>query len=269
MSLQVVISTIDNNIENINPKTLQYNNLIIINQKTKIELSVDKEERYKESIFNNVKWIDVLDKGLSRSRNLGLSLTNSEYLYLTDDDIILNTDFSKVVLQSFKDNPEADVLAFNVEGIKKRKKKKNISLLNSFKLSSVQLVFRVSFIKKNRLKFDERFGAGAEFKMGEENIFLVDLLKAKAKIIYIPKTIATLESSQSTWFEGYNNKYFIDRGAIFARMFGFSLGVLFSLQFCIRKFRLYSQSISFKDALRMSVYGVNLFSKNDKKSIEI
>jgi len=39
--------------------------------------------------INNINWIDFDQIGLSKSRNLGIEKSNAEFLYLTDDDVII------------------------------------------------------------------------------------------------------------------------------------------------------------------------------------
>ena len=40
------------------------------------------------------------------------------------------------------------------------------------------------------------------------------------KIFTIPKTIAAISFSNSTWFNGYDKKYYEDTGALFGKCFG-------------------------------------------------
>lgn len=86
------------------------------------------------------------------------------------------------------------------------------------KLSSVEVAFRLDSIKKNGICFNEYFGAGSRFYMGEENIFLFDCLKRGLKILYVPIKVADLHIQNSSWFNGFDKTYFINRGASFTAM---------------------------------------------------
>ncbi|MRI84621.1 glycosyltransferase [Aerococcaceae bacterium WS4759] len=255
MNIQIIVSTINNSIENLDKSLLEFENLIVVNQKpNKEDNSVIRKS------INNIEWVDIDQKGLSKSRNFGLLQANSELIYLTDDDVILGKDFKEIVISSFLKNNEADILAFQVNGINKKyknypEKKLRIGYLKSLKLSSVQLVIKTEFIKKNNLLYDELFGAGSLYKMGEENIFLFDSLKKKANIKYIPLEIAQVYIGDSSWFSGYDEKYFFDRGAIFFRMFG-SVAYLYSFIFCFRKKKLYKDNFSLFKAYKRALEGI-------------
>lgn len=120
------------------------------------------------------------------------------------------------------------------------------------KLSSVQMIYRLDFLNKNELRFDELFG--------EENIMLFDALKNGTKIKVIPETIAKLHIGESTWFEGFNENYLFNRGATFKRMFGV-LAPLYALTYCLRKYSKYKNNLSFVEAYRASLRGMKDFIK--------
>jgi hypothetical protein len=111
------------------------------------------------------------------------------------------------------------------------------------KLSSVHLTFRKDRLTKANISFDENFGAGTKFYMGEENIFLADCLRKGLVVYYVPINIARLRDSNSTWFSGYNKAYFQIKGKVFRRM-STTLFVPFILQFAIRKRGMYKKDIS-------------------------
>lgn len=261
MKVQVLISSLNNQPEDIATETFTYPNLIIVNQvPDKLDSRIDKRE------IKGVKWIDVDQKGLSKSRNMALEFSNADIIYLTDDDIVLREDFDTIVKEAFASNPDFDILAFNVKGIEKEFKKevtieKKLGYFGSMKLSSVQIVFRKNFIKETGIKFDELFGAGAQYTMGEENIFLFDALKKGAKIKFIPQTIADLHIGNSTWFQGLNAKYLFDKGASFWRMFGV-LAPVYSFTYCIRKKNEYREHLGFFEAYRRTLDGMRNYLKS-------
>ena len=61
---------------------------------------------------------------------------------------------------------------------------------------------------------------GTQFGSGEDSIFIYDCIKSGMKVYTSPEIILTIPKSDSTWFEGYNEKYFYDKGALMARIFG-------------------------------------------------
>ena len=102
--------------------------------------------------------------------------------------------------------------------------------------------------------FNELLGAGAKYSMGEENDFLFKCLKKGLKIKYIPIKIADLYIGESSWFNGYNDKYFIDRGASFTSMSKRFSNILI-VQFAIRKRKLYKDKMSVIKAIKLMLCG--------------
>ena len=94
--------------------------------------------------------------------------------------------------------------------------------------------------------------------MGEENIFLYDCLKRGLKIYYEPVKIAKLREEDSTWFKGYDEEFFVSRGAGYCAMSKIG-SFLLILQFAIRKRHLYKDNMSTGRALSCMFRGRNEF----------
>ena len=95
-------------------------------------------------------------------------------------------------------------------------------------------------------------------KMGEENSLLFSCLRKKLKIRFEPKEIADLHIGESTWFDGYNEGYFIGIGAAFASM-SMLLSHILILQFAIRKYKLYKNDCSLWFAIKTMQKGRKLY----------
>lgn len=215
---------------------------------------------------NNILWIDSDDIGLSKSRNMALDNATGEYLIIADDDLEYIDGYEKIIVESFEKNPNMDIIVFQVEGIEQvfknySKKGKKISFLGSLHVSSVEIAIRKDSIKKYNIRFAEEFGAGAKYKMGEENIFLFDCLKAGMKIYYEPKVIAKLHMNESTWFSGFNKKYFLDRGAISRKLYGNIIGLFMIMVFAIKNHKKYKSTMNIIRALKYMVEGYIEFGK--------
>lgn len=226
-------------------------------------------ESKKDILYNShvVKYINTLDRGLSKSRNLAIKEASGEYCLLCDDDEILEDDYVDKIESGFSQIKDADIICFIVSRNDKEyfKKKLKINYLTSLHISSVQIVLNRKKIVDSGIKFDEKFGAGSFNGSGEENIFLFDCLKKKLKVYYLPITIGRLIPSDSTWFEGFNQKYFICRGRIFKRLFG-NFGYLFSLYFIIAKHNKYKDKLSFIEAFILMCQGMGYVDKKGKNS---
>ena len=63
------------------------------------------------------------------------------------------------------------------------------------------------------------FGGGAKYSSGEDSLFIREALRKGLKMYYCPVTIAKVKQEESSWFKGYNDKLFIDKGILIANAF--------------------------------------------------
>lgn len=256
MDLEVLISTQLNNIDFLRKHNINAN-CVVINQcdydsiNTKLDLS------------GRVIWTDSSTKGLSISRNLAIRSSSADICLLADDDLIYVDGLSELIINEFKRNESADLIVFLVDHLKGGDvnfwpSPRRLRYLSSMKISSVQIAFRRESIISNSIYFNENFGAGAKYYSGEENIWLWACLKKRLKIFYSPVKIASLLDSDSSWFEGYNERYFISKGAAFTAMSQyFSLILIF--QFAVRKNSLWKGRVSFRNSVLWMLKGRSMF----------
>lgn len=203
------------------------------------------------------------EKGLSLSRNRALLHSKAEICLITDDDLRLESDYADIISRSFKENPNADVIIFafrHTDGKIKKLPKGRVRLLGSMRASSVQIAFRIDSIINSGISFDQNFGTGSKFYMGEENIFLADCLANNLIIYSDPKVILSLGESESTWSRKRNQNFFYIRGRVFYRMTT-RLAIPLAIQFAIRKAGRSKNSISILAAIKASLRGVRDQSK--------
>jgi hypothetical protein len=90
------------------------------------------------------------------------------------------------------------------------------------------------------------------------------LIKKKVKIYLSPQYIAGINLGKSTWFEGYNQKYFYVGGKVFAAIFP-----CFSYFLVIRSAYRFSRSekcdLSFKTVLKNYFKGIHDYKFQLKK----
>lgn len=209
-------------------------------------------------------WVDSNEIGLSKSRNMALDNARGDYLVIADDDLEYVDGYNITICNAFKKNPKADVIVFQVEGIEHEFKKygrkaKKLSYLGSLHVSSVEIVIRRDSIKKYNIRFAEEFGSGAKYRMGEENIFLFECLKAGMKIYYEPKVIARLHMNKSTWFRGFSKKYFFDRGAVSRKLYGNIFGLFMIIVFSVKNYNKYKDDMSILNGVRYMFFGYREF----------
>jgi hypothetical protein len=186
--------------------------------------------------------------------------------------LIYNDDYEQIITKEFDNDSTLDVVAFSVRGIegefkKYRKNSRRVNFLSSMKISSVEIAFKRQKIMDNSILFDERFGAGAKYYMGEESIFLIECLRKGLKIKYTHKYIADLHIGESNWFEGYNERYFFDKGAVFTAMSRL-LAIPYIFQFAIRKYNIYSEDLSMVETIRLMLKGRKQFLYDDENEAQ-
>lgn len=198
----------------------------------------------------NVTYVETKERGLSKSRNMALSKADADICLLCDNDVEYASDYDSIVDGAFSEHPDADVIVFFIKRPERQKPlfemPKRMGFLSTLKIFSPEIALRRNSI--GDLRFNEMFGAGAKYFMGEENLFLYECLKRGMKIIYVPKMIAQVRSVESTWFKGYDRNFFISRGANYAAM-SRMFSPFLSWQFALRKKSLYRDTVSTREAL--------------------
>lgn len=245
--LQVLISTMnkenDKQIQDLLLKMNINSNYLVINQ-TNLNNSINNE---------NVYTVD--DKGLSKSRNLGLRKSVGDIIVFADDDVSYVDDYESIIEEAYKKYPDTDCICFWVESKNKnrpikRMKSGKIGIFKIMKICSFQIT-----IKKEKIKdiiFNESFGAGTEIDRGEETIFLKELIEKGCKIRFENQKIATVTQNESTWFDKMDKEYFLKQGKVFKKIYP-RLYLLIDIQFLIRKHKLYKNDISIIDAFKQMI----------------
>ena len=177
--------------------------------------------------------------GVAKSRNRVIELSETDYLVFADDDIEFVDAGLREAIDYLDNNPQvALVLAQAASpsgGLRKpyTSKQERLTKLNSARAATYEMIIRVSAIKDLGIRFDESFGAGVENYLGDEYIFIADLISAGGKGVFLPITIATHPevSSGSGWGTERDRKA---RAKVFTRVFG-ALAPVVRLAFGIRR----------------------------------
>lgn len=174
-------------------------------------------------------------KGLSIARNLAMDNACGDIFILSDDDCWYPDNAMKDINNEFKSNKNIDVLTTKIYdpitdcpyknyAETPNKIDKAIKLLSK---SSIEIAFR----KDVGVKFDEDFGLGAKYVSGEENDFLVRVLKLKKNIYYKPITTVYHEKKKTS----ETVKQLEAKGAFYCKNFGFFISNLVLLRDLIIK----------------------------------
>ena len=129
------------------------------------------------------------------------------------------------VLEAFEEHPGADLLFFNVQAMPGRETYCNrefgrVRWYNSGRYPTYSLAVRTRRIHQKNITFSLLFGGGARYSAGEDSLFIRDCLKAGLKAYKVPVSIGHERERESTWFTGYNDKFFYDRGVLYHYLYG-------------------------------------------------
>jgi len=260
MKVEVLVSTMNQKDTSLIQKMNIQTDAIIINQTDNINASVEK-------IYENtVRWYSFNERGVGLSRNNALMRSNADICLMADDDMVYMNGYQEIVVEAFNTNPKADMILFNVPIHKKNgetrikvKKNERIRFFNSLKYGTVNIAFRLETILKENMFFSLLFGGGAKYSSGEDSIFITDAIKKGLQVYSSKEIIAEIIEDESTWFQGYNEKYLYDRGALFRAIWG-NKAFLLNLQFVIRHRKLYSDEYNIYRALKIMMNGSEEFS---------
>lgn len=190
---------------------------------------------------DDVEVQELQSLGVAKSRNRNIWLAKGEYLVFGDDDVEFDVDGLNKAISYLDDHPQYSLLLAMAKDSKGEVRKRyprrieQLSKFNSARAATYEMIVRVDAIRQLGVWFDEQFGAGSKNYLGDEYIFIVDLLSAGGKAVFAPIVIATHpeESSGSRWGTDGDR---VVRAAIFTRVFG-KAAPLIRLAFGIRRIR--------------------------------
>lgn len=201
-----------------------------------------------------IRILSVSERGLSRSRNTALDNARGDICVLVDDDCVFRDSCLTDIRAAYTANTEADIITFgSLSSVTKRPRRplpnrmKRHGLFSIFGVASIEISFRRAATEPRALAFDERFGLGSEYPVGEENIFLKDCLDAGLRLYSAPALIVETDE-QTTGQRVLNNPGL--RGKVFRRAFANDTLLLLALAYTsVRKYRYYKDEMSLLEYL--------------------
>lgn len=173
----------------------------------------------------NIRMITTNTKGLARSRNLALLNSTADIVIFADDDEVFEDGYLQRVKDGFISHPDVDFFVFRTivyqEGkeIIKVKENKDLKFYNSLRYGSVHFVFRREAVARKNLYLPTNFGAGTDIGSGEDSIFILSAIRSGLRVRTNTDLIARVYNDDSTWFRGFDEKYFYDKGALARALF--------------------------------------------------
>ena len=263
MDIEVLISTMNESSIDCYKRFNLETNALIINQ-----TDHNSYEEIDTGDFK-VRMISTDTRGLGVSRNLAILNSKADVLVFADDDEVFEEGYAKTILDEFKAHPNVDFFIFKTiiyqdgKEIVKVRKEEDLALYKSLRYGSVHFVFKKEPIVRNNISVSTYFGAGTGNGSGEDSLFLRDAFKAGLKLRTSTKLIAKIYNDDSTWFEGYNEKFFYDKGMLAKALFPKTYR-LYIKQFLLRHKDM-TKDIKYKPAKKLMLAGADDFGgKNGK-----
>lgn len=220
------------------------------------------EENYKEENICNalLRTFSVTDRGLTKSRNLAISKSQADICIICDDDEIFNEGYEKAVSSAYGALPDADIIIFDMvdRPLKWGNSIKRLGYIDLMSVSSWQITFRREKLLASGVLFDENMGAGSGNGAEEEFRFLTQCRKAKLRIYHYPFRLASVAQTQSTWFKGFDEEFFVNRGNTTRYIMGLPLSVLYAAYYAFAK----RKQLSGMSMLRAFSYTVKGIKEN-------
>ncbi|MDE1330730.1 glycosyltransferase family 2 protein [Vibrio aestuarianus] len=192
---------------------------------------------FQSKLPDNVTYKQVFGAGLSKSRNLLLDEAHADFIWIMDDDVQIDScakqylnrlieQYSDCALISVSHAKTPLATPLNV-------KAKKLNCITAASVSSIDMVLQPKALQG--VRFNENFGLGAKYPIGEEYIFICDLLRSGAKAIrcnyvcsYHP------EASSGSDFFSTTNKLIAKR-EMFKTALGPYKGMVLYIAFLIKK----------------------------------
>lgn len=263
MDIEVLVSAMHQKDMSIADKMNINTDAIIINQ--------CDENNFCENMHNGktIRMYSFNERGVGKSRNNALMRATGDICIMADDDVVYVDGYENIIKEAFENNSKADMIMFNVPSYNKdRQSVKIISSqlvrwYNCLRYGTFNIVFRRQSVLRANVFFSLLFGGGAIYSSGEDSLFISDCLRRGLNIYVNPAVIGHVYQNESTWYKGYNQKFFYDKGIFFAALSN-KYAILLILQFVIRKHFLYKSEMSFYNACKFMIEGMRHWNSNKR-----
>ena len=252
---EVLVSALNNDPEQLIGRMNLESDAVVINQTDHNDKRVVSfNNGYRARVFENT------DRGVGASRNKALSKAEAEIVLFSDEDIVFDKGYEKKVLKAFSENADADIILFNIEVDERRRtywidRKTKVGRFNSGRYPAYSIAARASKLKAAGVKYSLLFGGGAKYSNGEDSLFLKDCLNAGLNMLATPLVLGEEIPRPSTWFNGYNDKIFYDRGVLYHFLYG-KWAKLWGFRWVYKMQHDYAEKYPYKKAKDMLFLGI-------------
>ncbi len=179
---------------------------------------------YEELDFEGkkAKMITTATRGVGINRNLALAYADADVCLFADDDVRYADNAEEIVLREFDSHPDADIFIFHLEtdDFKRQQRRyretRKHGRFERMPWGGVRIAFRLSSVKKANVCFTTLFGGGCMFPSGEDSMWLLEAKRKGLKFYVSKETVGKVSFNESSWFTGYDEKFYFAKGAFYA-----------------------------------------------------
>lgn len=168
---------------------------------------------------HRARMITTDTRGVGKNRNTALLYAQGDICLFADDDVVYADDMEARVLAEFAAHPDADIIIFHLESSDSSRpqirysKTKKVMPWNRMPWGCVRVAFRLASVRRANLWFNTLFGGGCIFPSGEDSMWIHDARKRGLTFYVSDQTIGKVSFEDSSWFTGYDEKFFFGKGA--------------------------------------------------------
>ena len=225
---------------------------------------VDQCDRYgyeeMEERGHRIQVFTMPERGVGLSRNTALLHASADVCVFMDEDVVLSEDYEAQIRKAYEQLPDADMILVNVKVAPSRRTYWNedihrVGRCNYGRYPGYSITARREALLRANVHYSLLFGGGARYSNGEDSLFLRDCLKAGLKIYSHTVCIGEETERESTWFSGYHEKFFRDRGVLYRYLYG-RLALFLALRFLWVHRKTMCRDVPIKQAYRWMKDGV-------------
>lgn len=167
-----------------------------------VEIVVAIQGEAARTLPHPIRTLVVGGLGVAKSRNAVIEAAAGQYLLFCDDDVDVNLSGVLAGVRQLQASRHAIVLGRGVDAKRRLRKSypagvSRLTRFNSAKAATYEMLIDVGQVRRAGIRFDERFGAGAEYYLADEFIFVTDLLAAGLTGEAIPQVFAVHPGTSS------------------------------------------------------------------------
>ena len=254
MNVEVLVAAVEKDPKQLAAEMKLNSDAIIINQCDRYAV-----EEW-ECNGHTIKAFSMAERGVGLSRNTAMMRAEGDICLFSDEDIIYEEDYEQKICEEFEKNPDADMLVFNIEVEEARRtyfntERKRVRFYNCGRYGAVSFAIRRDALLESGVTFSLLFGGGAKYSNGEDSLFIREFMKKGYRVYTAPVTIGCERPSESTWFSGYHEKFFFDRGVLYHYLYGKLAGAM-ALRFLFAHKEKMCVNLTFRQAFAQMKAGI-------------